>query len=171
MNILTYYTKLELKLMGVDIDDAGDLRIMRSVQIFNPDKLRLSGDVRIDCNVILSSPSIIRNTHIGCGTVILGKYNVYINECEISSNIGIYTQSSDYSLKTNTNPVKNPNVEAYWSGNIHIEDCVIGYGSVILPGTELYRSSVGALSMVKGDYAVGKMLVGCPARVIGETYA
>lgn len=47
----------------------------------------------------------------------------------------------------------------------------IGFGSVILPGTEIGSNSyVGAMSVVKGKFPEGSLLYGSPAKLIRSIY-
>jgi len=57
------------------------------------------------------------------------------------------------------------------SGDVHIGDNVfIGVNSVVMPGVTIGDDAiVGALTLVDRDVAAGKVAVGIPARIVGES--
>lgn len=108
--------------------------------------------------------------HIAVYTSIIGKGTITIKDyCNISSRVSIYSSSDDYSGEFMTNPM----VPAYLT-NVHHQGvtlekhCIVGSGSVILPGAKLdVGVAIGALSLIKGFCNQFTIYAGVPAKIVG----
>ncbi|HIF9359238.1 TPA: acyltransferase [Photobacterium damselae] len=125
------------------------VKLYNYVRIFPQSRIEVhnNGNIIIEDNV-----SIGQNFHIisseqkliiGMNTIISG--NVFISNCEHE-----FINNTLISFDTQI-------------GN----NCFIGYGAVILPGSKLGKNCiVGANALVKGDFPDNSVIAGVPAKII-----
>ena len=168
--INSYYSRDELKELGLK-SFGKNILISRNAKIYDPEKLSLKNNVRIDDFCILTGNINLGNyIHISPFCLLSGRYNISMKDFSgLSSRVSVYTANEDYvkgsSLTNPTIPIKMRKIE---SGPVLIEEhAVIGANSVILPNTSLEKGSIlGAHSLAKGRYEKWKIYAGVPAKFI-----
>lgn len=107
------------------------------------------------------------NTHVDVKTVLYGQGGLSIgNDCAIASSVIIYSQSNQYRALPEKRIVEQP--VRYAPVTIG-SDVWIGAGVIILPGVTIGdHAVVGAGAVVNNNIATGDIVVGVPARVIGQ---
>lgn len=174
MNLAENYTQEELK--GLLHSVGENVRIHRSVMLFNPKTISVDSNVRIDCFSILSSGiegiHIGSYVHIGASTHLFGSGGKILIEdfANISSRVSLFTASDDYKEGFLTNPMLPESYKKVETGPISIgRHSIIGCGSIVLPNVQMHLgASIGALSLVKGTVGPFEIVAGIPARLIGE---
>ena len=92
------------------------------------------------------------------------------DRCVISSDVLLLTH--DYSLSRGMEAIgENVKKEVYMLGKITIgKNCFVGARSMLLPGTTLGNNViVGAGSVVKGNIPDDSIIIGNPAKIVGNT--
>lgn len=167
-----YYSVEELTTLGIKIFGKNVL-ISRKTSILNPELLNIGNNVRIDDFVILSGNICIGSfVHIAPYTALFGKQKIEINDfAGISSRVSIYTESDDYvlgiSLTNSTIPDKYRRI--FDKGKVTLKKhALVGSGTIIMPDTVINEgTSVGALTLVRGDTEAWSVYSGNPAKKIG----
>ena len=126
-----------------------NLHIGFGVRIFNSNNVSLGDNVIIGDNVLL-------NADRG-GKIVIG------SNCAISEGVKIICWLHDLSeinFKKSVPIFKDVEIgENVW----------IGYNAIILPGCKIGKNCrIGAGSVVSGEFEDGKVILGNPARIIGE---
>jgi galactoside O-acetyltransferase len=168
------YTVLELGDLGIRVGK--NPSIDRSVIFFDPERIVIGHNVRIDCWSILSAGqegiSIGRNVHIGASSFVFGGGGQVIlsDFSGLSARVSLFTATDDYSEGYLTNPTVPEDYKKIRRGPIILgPHALIGTGSVVLPGVRLARGcSVGAMSLVHTDVGEYEVVFGAPFRVIGR---
>ncbi|CDZ81715.1 putative lipopolysaccharide biosynthesis O-acetyl transferase WbbJ [Candidatus Rubidus massiliensis] len=153
-----------------------NVHIHRSVVFFNPKKIFIGSNVRIDCFCLLSAGEegiFINNyIHIASSTHLFGSGGKIVLEdyCNLSSRVSLFTASDDYTDGHMTNPMIPDEYKKVDQGSIIIKKhAIIGCGSIILPNVEVnIGAAVGALTLVKKDIEPFLIMGGIPAKHIGE---
>lgn len=129
--------------------------ISNKTSIYNPSKISIGSNVRIDDFCVLSAGEggieIGNYVHIAvfCSLIGLGKISL-AEFSGLSSRVSIYSSNDDYSGEHLTNPT----VPSQYTGVEHADvsigkHAIIGSGSVILPGVALEEGvAIAALSLV-----------------------
>ena len=167
------YSQIELQQLLGKV--GSNVLIHRTVVFFNPKKIFIESNVRIDCFCILSAGLegifIGNYIHLGASTHLFGSGGRITLDsfCNISSRVSIFTASDDYKEGYLTNPTVPFEFKNVSIGQIKIEKHVIvGCGSVIMPGITIFCSSaVGALSFVNKDVLEFSIVAGIPIKQIG----
>lgn len=149
--------------------------IHRSTVFFNPKKIFIESNVRIDCFCLLSAGlegiHIGNYIHLGASTHLFGSGGRITlgSFCNISSRVSLFTASDDYTEGYLTNPTIPMEYKMVAQAPIQIDShAIIGSASVILPGiTIALGGSVGALSFVNKDVPELAIVAGIPIRRIG----
>lgn len=168
--------------------------ISDKASIYFPQNIRIGDYSRIDDFAVISITGeldIGRYVHIACHTSLIGGGLIEMKDYSgISSRVAVYSSSDDYNGDFMTNPCvpKTITIRVKVDGGIvdakrtlrnteHKrvdigKHTVIGTGSTILPGARLGDGcAVGAMSLVvEGSYGDNAILVGIPARVVGERH-
>jgi galactoside O-acetyltransferase len=168
------YTILELGDLGIRV--GRNPSVDKSVNFFNPERITIGHNVRIDCWSILSAGeegiSIGRNVHIGASSFVFGGGGrvVLSDFSALSARVSLFTATDDYSQGYLTNPTVPERYKKVRRGPIILEPhALIGTGRVVLPEVTLARGcSVGALSLVTKDVGEYEVAFGIPFRVIGR---
>ena len=167
-----YYSVEELTTLGIEIFGKNVL-ISRKASIFNPEVLNIGSNVRIDDFVILSGNiSIGSFVHIAPYTALFGKQKIEINNfVGISSRVSIYTESDDFVLGISlTNPtIPDKYRRIFDKGKVTLKKhALVGSGTIIMPNTVINEgTSVGALTLVRGNTEAWSVYSGNPAKKIG----
>jgi galactoside O-acetyltransferase len=148
--------------------------ISRFAKIYNPDKLIIGNNSRIDDFCILTGEiSVGSFVHIAPFCLLQGSEKIVIDDfAGLSSRVSIYSVSEDYTLGLS---LTNPTIPDEFriiidKGIIVIEKHVlIGSNSIILPNTSIHEgSSIGAFSLLRGEYESWKIYSGIPAKKVGQ---
>jgi galactoside O-acetyltransferase len=152
-----------------------DVRISTHASIYAAERIAIGDHVRIDDFCILSSGpggiEIGSYVHIAAYSSIIGAGKVTLEDfANISSRVGIYSSSDDFSGRTMTSPLVDDRFKAVDNRPVCIgRHVVIGTGSVVLPGVTLHQGvSIGALSLVKSDCDEFGIYAGSPAIRVGD---
>lgn len=137
--------------------------------------LRYLRKCKVGANIKIFPPFYIEHSeflkfdeycHVGPGAFIVAKGGVVIgNNAILAPNVSIWSYSHDYNSQ-----ISVPYGGADKLGEVRIGANVwIGYGAIILPGTNLGEGCVvGAGAVVKGMFDAGTIIVGNPGVVIGR---
>jgi acetyltransferase-like isoleucine patch superfamily enzyme len=147
--------------------------ISDKARIYNPSKIIIGDNVRIDDFCVLSAGEegiqIGSFIHIAVFSCLIGKGLIKLNDfCNISSRVSIYSSNDDYSGSFMTNPMVDVKFTNVNHEDVHIgKHVIIGSGCVILPGSELQDGcGIGALSLVSGQIPKLEIYAGTPAKFI-----
>lgn len=141
------------------------LFIQRKKNIYLGNNVRIYPGMRAE--LVEPSAKIIISDNVSIGQnfhVVSYKNSLEIGRnCTISANVFISNVDHDY-RKLDKHILEQEMIEK----NTAIgENCFIGYGAVIMPGTVLGKQCiVGANSVVKGEYPDYCVIAGIPARIV-----
>jgi galactoside O-acetyltransferase len=164
------------KIQSIGFASVGiDVKISENAKFYNPEKIRIGNNVRIDDFCIISAGDgyidIGNYIHIATHSCIFGSGGVTMEDFSgLSSRVIIYSVSDDYSGTSLTNPTipakfRNIDVAPVKIGK-HV---IVGAGAVILPGVHIGTgAAIGALSLVKADCQEFGIYFGAPAKKIAE---
>ena len=166
-----YYTSTELRKMGITV--LGDNNyVSKLARIYNPEKLILGSNVRIDDFTILSgkgSIEIKNYVHIASHVSITSSQKVLISDfCSLSSGVKLLGSSDDFSGKYLVGPTIPSKYLNVHNGNIILESYVaVAAGSIIMPNVILKEGSIiGAMSFAKQNTEEWKIYAGTPIKYI-----
>jgi galactoside O-acetyltransferase len=152
-----------------------NVRISERASFHNCPAISIGDNVRIDDFCVLSAGlggiQIGNYVHIAVHSSLIGAGKITVSDfCNISSRVGIYSSSDDYSGAAMTNPMVPPEFTAVVSADVFLgRHVIVGSGSVILPGVTLEDGvAVGALSLIRENCQAFGMYAGLPARLIKE---
>jgi len=172
--LTSFYSSEELNNIGFGFIGK-EVKISRHATFYNPENISIGNFTRIDDFCVLSSGSggieIGRNVHIAVYVSLIGKAKISIGDfANLSSRVGIYSSSDDYSGEFLSNPTVDEKYTRVNSSPVNIGNHVIvGSGSVVLPGVTLEQGvSIGALSLVNKDCEAFKIYAGTPIRYIKD---
>jgi acetyltransferase-like isoleucine patch superfamily enzyme len=145
-----------------------------TARVIGAERVSLGSNVRIDAFVVLSAGeggiAIGDYVHIGAHGFLAGSARIQIEDfVAISGRVSIYTSSDVYSGEGMAGPTLPSEVRQVTNAPVTVrKHCVIGAGTVVLPGVTLAEGvAVGAMSLVKDDVGPFEMVAGIPARRIG----
>ncbi len=171
---MSFYTEEELNDLGL-ADFGKNVYISKRASIYNPSRISIGDNVRIDDYCVLSAGEggieigdyihiAVFCSLIGAGKIVLGDF------ANLSSRVSIYSSNDDYSGEHMTNPM----VPIQFTGVTHADvligkHSIIGSGSVVLPGIIIEEGAViGALSLTNKNCLTFGIYAGVPVRRIGE---
>jgi galactoside O-acetyltransferase len=131
---------------------------------------RLDGEpgARIDAfSTMTGTIKLGRCVHIGCNCTLIGGAGITIgDEVSLSPGVKIFSTTEDVDSGLLSNPQVDP--RSMIAAPVLIGDrCVIGAGTVILPGSVIEDDVVvGALSLVRGRLESGRIFAGIPTRFL-----
>lgn len=141
--------------------------------IYNPSKISISSNVRIDDFCILSAGNggifIGKHVHIACYVSIIGAESIKIGDyVGISSKTAIYSSSDDYSGNFLTGPTIFDKCKNVDHRPVVFENHVlIGAMCVILPGVIIKEgTAIGSFSLVSRDVDSWGIYVGAPLKFL-----
>ncbi len=166
-----YYTDKELH--GIGFYKCGrQVLISRKVSIYNPEKMIIGNNVRIDDFCILSGEIVLGSyIHIAAGVYLFGAFGIYIEDFSaISSKSTIYSATDNYDGSCFTSPQFDDKYRCVIGKEIHLyKHAILGSSVVILPGAVIGEgAAVGAMSLVNRDIDPWWIYAGIPARKIRE---
>jgi dTDP-4-amino-4,6-dideoxy-D-glucose acyltransferase len=152
--------------LGVKISDKASL--------YNTKNISIGDYSRIDDFAILSAGDggieIGKYVHIACHTSLIGQGKITMEDYSgISSRVAIYSSSDPYDGTWMTNPTLPHHVTNTKHAPVKLgKHVVVGTGSTILPGVELYHCSIGAMSLVNKSFYGPYILIGIPAKPVKQ---
>jgi galactoside O-acetyltransferase len=144
--------------------------------VYSPHLIEIGDNVRIDDFCILSPSTLLKigsYVHIATYTSIIGKGKIILEDfTSISGRVSIYSSSDDYTGLGMTNPLIPIKYRRVTDGDVIIKrHSIVGAGTVILPNTILEEGvSVGALSLICGNYDEFNVYSGVPAKKINKRH-
>lgn len=160
------------ELMKIGFKSLGDnVFISDKVSFYDPEKISIGNNVRIDDFCILSGNITIQDyVHIAVYSALFGgKAGIEIKEfANISSRVSIYALSDDYSGETMTNPLIPEDFKNIMHEKVIINrHVIIGASSIVLPGAILNEGAAfGSFSLIKGIIEPWTINVGIPCKTI-----
>lgn len=164
-----YFETPELRTMGFG-SIGENVAIAKNCNIVGLENISIGDNVRIDGNthIIATGPVVLGSyIHIGAHCHLAGRGGIELCDfAGLSQGVRIYSASDDYSGAAMTNPTvparyTNASIARVCLG----QHCIVGSGSVILPGCEIGEGvAVGALSLVNRSLEPWGICCGNPAR-------
>jgi dTDP-4-amino-4,6-dideoxy-D-glucose acyltransferase len=169
---MAYLTEDQLK--SLNFKSLGkNVMISEKASIYNPKKISIGSNVRIDDFCILSAGEkgiyIGDYVHIACFASLIGQEKISIgNYCGISARTSIYSSSDDYSGEFLFGPTVEDSLKKVKSEPVEILDySILGANSMVMPGVKINEGvAVGAYSFVNKTLDEWSIYVGAPARKI-----
>lgn len=169
---MSYLTRDEIENFGFN-KIGRNVLISDKTSIYNPQKISIGDNVRIDDFCILSAGDggieIGNYVHIASYSSLIGKEKIKLGDYSgLSSRVSIYSSSDDYSGLWMTNPTVPSTFTNVVSKPVILEKHVIvGCGAVILPGVLIQEgTAIAALSLVKKSCEPFYIYHGNPAKKI-----
>lgn len=172
MNITKLWWFIRTKIVGLEYGHVGSqsyigkpIFIQRKKNIFIGNKVRIYSGMRAELTQktaeihIKDNVSIGQNFHVVCykGKLEIGK------DTTISGNVFISNVDHNY-REIGVHVLEQDMLESPTQIG---ENCFIGYGAVIMPGTTLGRQCiVGVNSVVKGSFPDFCVIAGSPAKIV-----
>ena len=169
----SFYSVDELKELG--LSSVGEkVFISRKASIYNPSRIKIGSNVRIDDFCIISgNVTIGNNIHISSYSALFGGVEddngiILCDFATISSRACIYAISDDFSGSTLTNSTIPDKYRKVICGNVVIEKhAVICSGCTVLPGVVIAEgSAIGAMSLCKKSTEPWMIYAGIPAKPV-----
>ncbi|MDR5899470.1 acyltransferase [Halomonas vilamensis] len=165
---MAYLSRTELIKFG--FKEVGEnVYISKKASIYNPSKIKIGNNVRIDDFCILSAGNggieVKSYIHIAAYVSLIGAGKITLNNfCNLSSRVSIYSSNDDYSGEFLTNPMVPNEFKNVTSKDVNIgKHVIIGSGSVVLPGVTLEEGvAIGALSLVNKSCEKFTIYAGSP---------
>ena len=171
---MSFYSRDELQTLGLS-QVGEDVKISRTVSIYNPGQIKVGSHVRIDDFSVLSGGAggieIGDHVHVSVYCLLVGAGKITLSDFSgISSRVSVYSSNDDYSGKHLTNPTVPLQFLGVTHGDVFLgKHVIVGAGAVVLPGLRLEEGvAVGSLSLVTRDCEAFGVYVGTPARRIRE---
>ena len=149
-----FYTRDELERIGFKKIGLR-VKVSKKASIYNPENISIGDHVRIDDFSVLSAGDggieIGNNVHIAVFCSLIGDGKIVLSDFSgLSSRVSIYSSSDDYTGNFLTNPTVPSKYKRVRSRDVIVgRHCIVGCGSVILPGAKLFEGvAIGALSLV-----------------------
>lgn len=162
--------ELNFQYLGINV------KVSDKASIYNPSKIYLDDNCRIDDFCILSAGvsgiHIGKYVHIAAYSSLIGSEQIYLADFSgVSSRVSIYSSNDDYSGKYMAHPTIPDTFRGVENKPVILcKHSIVGAGSVILPGVKLNEGVViGALSLVLDkEYVEFFIYAGTPAKLIKE---
>ena len=141
-------------------------------QYYNPSKIFIGDNVRIDDFCILSADKPMKignNVHISAYCGLFGRYGIEIKDFSgISPRCSIFSSTDDFSGDYLIGPTVPDKYRNEISGKVILNEHVqIGANSIVLPGVVIGKgTAVGAMSLVKENLESNKIYAGIPVKFI-----
>ena len=167
----SFYSPEELRELGIKRYGQHVL-ISRKASLYQPEKLSLGDQVRIDDFCILSGDITLGSyIHISAYTAIYGSLGVVMEDYSgLSPRVTLFSAMDDFGGDYLINPMVDKRYTLVSGGCIHIRRYVqVGAGSIVFPGTEIAEGSVvGAMSLVNRSLPGWGIYAGIPVRFLKE---
>jgi len=166
---VSFYNQDEIKQIGFKTYGENVL-ISRKSSIYEPGKISLGSNLRIDDFCILSGEIKIGSyVHISAYTALYAKFGIIVEDfVTISGRNLIYSQTDDYSGTFMTNPTLPKHLINVTGGRVIIKKfAIIAAGCVVFPGITIHEgAATGTMSLVNKDLEPWKIYAGIPAKFI-----
>lgn len=167
----SFYTDSELKEIGFK-EFGKKVKISRKTSIYNPEKMIIGDNVRIDDFCILSGEITLgSHIHIAAYCGLWGAKGIVLEDfCGLSSKVTIYSISDDYSGLALTNPTISDEYKKVHGGLVTLsKHVIIGAVTVILPALKISLGcAIGSFSLVNKSTKPWGIYAGVPAKRIKE---
>jgi len=167
----SFYSEFELTALGLK-QYGKNVKISRKASIYNPEKMIIGDNVRIDDFCILSGTIFLNSfIHISAYTAMYGRYGIIMESYSgISPRCTIFSATDDFSGEYMIGPMINDKYTNVNGGQVRIQKHVqIGANSVILPNISINEGvAIGALSLVNEDLEPWWVYAGIPVKKIKE---
>ena len=172
----SFYSEDELQAIGFE-SFGQRVQISRKASIYNPRRIRIGSNVRIDDFCILSSGEggirLGSYVHVAAYCQLVGRDAIILNDFSgLSARVSIFSSSDDYSGKSLTNPTVPPAYTGVKHGKVEFgRHTIVGAGAVVLPGVTCGDGvAIGSLSLVNRSCESFGIYAGTPARKLGERF-
>lgn len=167
----SFYTEQEL--IGLGLKSYGrNVKISRKCSLYNPSKISIGDNVRIDDFCILSGNITLgNNIHISAFSALYGTIGIIFKDNSgCSARTTIYSAMDDFSGEYLIGPMQNEKFTHVTGGVVLIEEFVqLGAHCLVFPNLTIGIGSViGALSLVSRSVPEWGIYVGIPARKIRD---
>ncbi|RYF13078.1 MAG: acyltransferase, partial [Oxalobacteraceae bacterium] len=169
-----YYESEELRSFGF-ARVGENVRIAKNCVVIGAGNIGLGDDVRVDAfTTIVATTGKLRfegRNHVGGHTHLCATADLTLGEfAGLSQGVRIYTASDDYGGRALTGPCVPRHLSNATIAPVSIgRHCIVGAGSVILPGCDLHEgAAVGALSLVTRTLTAWTVYHGNPARKVSD---
>jgi len=167
----SFYTEKELIKLGLK-SYGSNVKISRNVCIYNPEKIIIGNNVRIDDFSILSGSIMLGNhIHIAAFCGLWGSGGIILDDfCGLSSRVSIYSTSDSYNGDSLANPTIYEHYRNVKQGTVHLKKHVlIGASTVVLPGVSIPTGcAIGACSLINKNIDEWGIYAGIPVKRINE---
>lgn len=167
----SFYSRTELLNLGFK-SIGKKVLVSKKTSFYNPEKIIIGNNVRIDDFCILSGKITIKNhVHISAYNALYGKYGIEIgNFAGISPRSTLLSASDDFSGKHMIGPLVPKKFTSLNGGLIVLSDYVqVGANCIIMPKVLIGEGSViGAFSFVNKSMNPWKICYGIPAKEIKQ---
>jgi galactoside O-acetyltransferase len=169
---MSFLSREQLESMGFGLLGLNVL-ISHKASIYNPDKIEIGDNSRIDDFCVVSGKVTIgRNVHIAVFCNVAGGEKGIVMEdfSGLAYGCHVFAQSDDYSGRTLTNPTIPDCFKEETKAAVRIgRHSIVGASSVVLPGVTLAEgTAVGAMTMVNKSTQPWSIYFGVPAKKIKE---
>ena len=167
-----YYGSDELRGMGFRAVGE-DVHVSRNCTIAGLGNIALGSHIRIDDYVVIAAEggalAMGDHIHVGAGSYLGAGGSITLADfSNLSQGVRIYSKSDDFSGNHMTNPTVPAELLGVKTAPVRLgRHCIVGSGSVILPGCELPEGvAVGALSLVTRSLEPWTIYAGVPVRAL-----
>jgi acetyltransferase-like isoleucine patch superfamily enzyme len=163
----SFYSKSELVRIG--FKSLGyNVLISRHARIYNPEKIEIGNNIRIDDFCILSGNIKLGNhIHISAYTALYAKFGIEMEDYTgLSPRCTIFSATDDFSGDFMIGPMIDDKFTNVHGGKVIIKKfSQIGSNCVILPALTVFEGvAVGAMSLVTHDLNEWSIYKGIPAK-------
>jgi galactoside O-acetyltransferase len=167
----SFYTKEELTLIGFK-KYGENVLISRFASLYNPEKIVIGNNVRIDDFCILSGEIVFQNNiHISAYSALFGKYGIIMEDFTgLSPRCTIFSASDDFSGDFLISPMNPEKYTKVIGGKVLIKKfSQVGAGSIVMPDLTINEGvAIGAMSFVKKSLEAWAIYAGNPIRYIKQ---
>lgn len=146
--------------------------ISRFAQFYEPEKMIIGNNVRIDDFCVLSGSIRLGNyIHISAYTALYGRFEIELEDFSgLSPRCTIFSATDDFSGNFLIGPMVDPKFRNILGGKVLIKKySQLGANSVVLPKVTIQEGvSVGAMSLVIKDLIAWKIYAGIPVRELKD---
>lgn len=169
---MAYYTRDQLLKIG--FKTVGEnVRISDKASIYDPERISIGSNVRIDDFCIISGRVEIGDYVLICPYTLVagGEKGVFLHDFScLSYQVKVFSQSDDYLGDTMTNSMVPKKYKSEIKDAVTIgRHVIVGAGSTVFPGVKVETGcSVGAMTLVTRSTAPWGVYAGIPARRVKE---
>lgn len=164
----SFYNEEELKQIGFNSFGINVL-ISRFARFYNPERIAIGNNVRIDDFCILSGNITLGNyIHISAYTALYGRFGIEIDDYSgLSPRCTVFSAMDDFSGEYLIGPMVGESKTNVTGGLVHIKKYAqIGVGSILFPNIIIEEGVVvGAMSLVNRNLESWNIYKGIPAKL------